>query len=264
MESREFVIRANEEGVRCGVITIGERVEFVYHRSHNDWVEHIHAYASKVKELPVFIHGLWGDRTKVYNKMVNKVSQDILPDYPLVLHIVWEGKSTYNSNHDLIDDNFVPKITKLMIMVDKLLNRPDMKILAHSMGCRLATQLFKNVIKGRGETQKYTFIFAAADLPIDMFDKFVSESLEKKDTVHVLYSPNDITLKLANFRKKYERLGLIGSKSQTANVHNHLIAKQKDEEIFLSAIFGHRYFYSSKTIRKMIKNLISESGQSSL
>jgi hypothetical protein len=92
METREFVLRISEDSLRCGVLKIDDGTEFVYHRSQSDWLEHIHAYAKKVVALPVFIHGLWGDKPKIYNKMVRKVSKDIFPGYPLVLHIVWEGK----------------------------------------------------------------------------------------------------------------------------------------------------------------------------
>ena len=264
METREFVLRINEDSVRCGVLRIDDGIEFVYHRSQNDWLEHIHAYAKKVVSLPVFIHGLWGDKPKIYNKMVRKVSKDIFPDYPLVLHIVWEGRNTYRSNHPIIDEVFVPKITKLMIMVDKMLNRPTMNILAHSMGSRVAIQLFKNVMKGRNETQRYNFVVAAGDIPIDLCQEFVAEFIREGDQFHVLYNPKDITLKLANYRKKYARLGLFGMEAQKDNVINHLIDKKKDEEIFLSSIFGHRYFYSSPSVRGMIKNIFLEANDHDL
>ena len=255
METREFVIRVSEEGVKCGVIRLDDRVEFVYHKSQNDWLEHIHAYAKKVATLPVFIHGLWGDKPKIYRKMVNKVSADIFPEYPLVLHIVWEGKNTYRNNHDLIDTDYAPKVSKLMIMVDKMLNRPNINILAHSMGSRMMVQVFKNVMKGRNESQKYNLVLAAGDLPVDICNEFIDQYIRDIDQIHLLYNPKDITLKLANFRKKYKRTGLEGCKKSKFNVHNHLIAKQKDEEIFLSSIFGHRYFYSSPKIRTLIKDL---------
>jgi hypothetical protein len=208
-----------------------------------------------VVALPVFIHGLWGDKPKIYNKMVRKVSKDIFPGYPLVLHIVWEGKNSYSSNHQIIDEVFAPKITKLMIMVDKMLNRPNMLILAHSMGSRLAIQIFKNVMKGRNEAQKYNFVVAAGDIPVNLCQEFIAEHIKREDQFHVLFNPKDITLKLANFRKKYTRLGLVGLNSDNPNVVNHMIDKKKDEEIFLSSIFGHRYFYSSPSVREMIKDI---------
>jgi esterase/lipase superfamily enzyme len=142
-----------------------------------------------------------------------------------------------------------------MIMVDKMLNRPNMLILAHSMGSRLAIQIFKNVMKGRNETQKYNFVVAAGDIPVNLCQEFIAEHIKREDQFHVLFNPKDITLKLANFRKKYTRLGLVGLNSDNPNVVNHMIDKKKDEEIFLSSIFGHRYFYSSPSVREMIKDI---------
>jgi hypothetical protein len=261
METREFVIRVGEDGIKCGIVdTKDENTKFIYHKSQNDWLEHIHAYADKVTTLPVFIHGLWGEKTKIYNRMVKRVSRDILPDYPLVLHLVWEGRTTYSSNHSLIDEVYSPKVAKLMIMVDKILNRPHMNILAHSLGCRMATEVFKSVMKGRSESQKYSFIFAAGDLAQANLDQFISEFCKPKDSFQLLYNPKDLTLKLANLRKKYPRIGLYGSSKHHSILTQHLIPKQKDEEIFISSLFGHRYFYTSRKIRRMIRDLMEENG----
>lgn len=260
METREFVIRISEESIRCGVINLqDEEAEFIYHKSQNDWLEHVHAYAKKVAVLPVFIHGLWGDKPKIYDRMVQKVSKDIFLEYPMVLHIVWEGRTAYSSNHSLIDEVYAPKVAKLMIMVDKMLNRPHMNILAHSMGCRMALEVFKSVMKGRTEGQKYTFLLAAGDVDQSSFDEFVKNFGKNTDSFHILYNPKDITLKLANLRKKYPRIGLSGALNQHSNINQHLIPKQKDEEIFISSLFGHRYFYTSRKIRLMIKDILLQS-----
>ena len=261
METREFILKISEDTIKCGVVGLEKNgVEFMYHKSQNDWLEHIHAYAKKTATLPVFIHGLWGDKPKIYDKMVPKVSKDIFADYPMVLHIVWEGKTTYTSNHSLIDTIYAPKVAKLMIMVDKMLNRPNMNILAHSLGCRMAIQVFKTVMKGRSDGQKYTFTMAAGDVPQNMFDEFMAESAKVNDEFHLLYNPSDLTLKLANLRRKYIRIGLAGSNiTSDKRLTQHMISKKKDEEIFLSSLFGHRYFYSSRSVRKMIRQLFLES-----
>lgn len=212
---------------------------------------------SKSKQLLIFIHGYFADFAPVNKEMCFVIDQDILGqrEEMTVLHLQWQSKLWYPSNHEYIQSEVAPEFANLLdVMSLSMSDEIKYVILTHSMGGFVLEKLIDlcDLV-----TKTDACILAAPDMNAEQFiaSSFMGLDPEK---VMVLTCNSDKTLAIANFLKPFKRLGVSGDMLKEIGINFHEVKDFSEEELIIGKLLKHRYFYTNKKVRTFIANQLKK------
>lgn len=228
------------------------------------------ANMEKKPAITIYIHGMKAHHHRfqgLYNRTMSPKLYE-RPDYhsKVILSLVWHAAFDYEDNVAgavASGKVFAPAIDKLVDSLQKINSDIEVDIINHSMGNRTFEGIFLGLDSIKSDLKFDNVIFAAADLPTNIFEEgeHLNEIHRRSRLSYISIHNKDMTLGASKYLNKADRLGLAGpidvnGKSDYLRVIDCSLLR--DNETMWYNFDNHKYFYSSPTARETLFQILVE------
>jgi len=220
------------------------------------WVNHEIQNFPKEAKVLFFIHGFWASLPYSLNRSTKKFEKYYFTsdssNVCAIIHIIWDANSINYKRAVKSLENSTKTLASLINNIPQTIDH-KYSLMCHSMGNRF---LFETISKYEISTKFEELILMAPDLDYRKYEKHSYLFTNLASSVYIFFHVKDKTLLMSKTYNGIERLGRMKKYKDNTNIHFIDCSDLNDIDDIIDMYNKHIYFLNSKTIRKMLENIL--------